>query len=90
MDSGGAVPHWRLYKLGRTWLIGNLAAVFFDFAFDTVLPSYILHLLYHLLYLQSFLSLRPFQVRIRHITSPTFFFHSGTPQGSVLSPFSFP
>jgi ribonuclease HI len=76
----------------------TVAAVFFDFAraFDTVLPSHILHLLSSigihgplLLYLQSFLSPRPFQVRIGHVTSPTFLAHRGTPQGSVLSPLLF-
>jgi hypothetical protein len=40
-------------------------------------------------YLQSFLSPRPFQVRIGHVTSPTFFSHRDTPQGSVLSPLLF-
>lgn len=75
-----------------------LAAVFFDFAraFDTVLPSYVLGCLVSigvhgrlLEYFRSFLSPRPFQVRIGSESSPTFLSHRGTPQGSILSPILF-
>ena len=79
----------------------TVAAVFFDFAraFDTVLHSHILQLLSSIgiqgplmLFLHSYLSPRPFQVRpIGHVTSSTFFSHRGTPLGSVLPPpFSLP
>jgi hypothetical protein len=37
-------------------------------------------------YFQSFLSPRPFQIRIGNTTLPTFLSHRGTPQGSILSP----
>jgi hypothetical protein len=75
-----------------------VAAVFFDFAraFDTVLPSHILHCLHSigihgrlLGYFRSFLSPRPFQVRIGNETSPTLFSYRGSPQGSILSPVLF-
>jgi hypothetical protein len=77
---------------------GVVAAVFFDFAgaFDSVLPSHVLDSLMSigihgplLKYFQSFLSPRPFQVRIGNTTSPTFLSHRGTPQGSKLSPILF-